>query len=234
MKVNVIKDSIGTNGPRITTLNITTSKEHYIRLLGCRELSVTNQINYEYCGMSLIVTSTNWEEVLTRPHSSGWINKQNSIIKEAIEKSSPTELEKDDWHLPFITEEDWDKLSDRVPKSPVDHEILEYNAVKLSGIRCADKHSNRKKPIEEELTNAELLMVGYHWSPFEHQAQMIDTEKHLSLVCEAMDFGKPWENPPIPRGSEYRLNDKGKHSLWSRNFNDVVQARALLEEDTER
>jgi len=134
------------------------------------------------------------------------------LTKEAMESSEPKQLGAGEWHLPFIEAEDRDYARE-------DGNIL----VKLSAARCAMTSYNRNsgKSVDSELELASRLVTGAHWSPFEHQAQAVDSESFLEQGSVRVH--------KIPDGMQMRVSNTNTVSFWSRNLQGWVQARALLE-----
>jgi len=138
-------------------------------------------------------------------------------MKKSLDESTPNKLEEGQWHLPFITTEDRDDVYTRIRHGGEVQDMM----IKLSAARCARTSYNKErgKTVEDDLKLADMLMNDHHWSPFEHQAQAIsdDYENHYD------DFKN------LPDGLQFRIENDGIPSLWSRNFQEWVQARALLD-----
>jgi len=82
-------------------------------------------------------------------------------IKQAMDSSTPTMLETDQWHLPFVDSVEGTREN-----------------ILLSASKCARTSygNNSGKSIEEELKLAERLIKDSHFSPLEHIAQCIDID----------------------------------------------------------
>jgi thymidylate synthase ThyX len=106
------------------------------------------------------------------------IGKAALLMHEAYDDSEPLELNEGEWHLPYITQKDWEAAYDyecrmsscRLP--PAGHgtpNILAH----MSAARCARisylrQHEDRS--VEDEVKRACELVKSGHWSPTEHQA----------------------------------------------------------------
>lgn len=88
-----------------------------------------------------------------------------SRAQELYDTSEPKVLEPGDWHLPFITQEDWDEHRD-------------VTALRIiSAARCARTSYARMGEVfpfekDRELVYDRLVKYG-HWSPLEHQAMAL-------------------------------------------------------------
>lgn len=149
-------------------------------------------------------------------------------MKKAMDASKPEQLKAGEWHIPFISDEDNDaiyKISyDQGGMDDPADGLLEEDimAIKLSASRCAmtSYNTNKGRSIEQELDLANRLLKESHFSPFEHQAMAIP------------EFTDPCYSGPEswPMGLERRTNARSHyHEFWSRNFQNWVQARALLD-----
>jgi thymidylate synthase ThyX len=82
-------------------------------------------------------------------------------IREAIAGSTPEELSRGEWHLPFVSKEE-KQLKD---------------ATSISVARCArisyDNFNGYRSTLEQDVELANKLQVSQHWSCFEHQATPI-------------------------------------------------------------
>ena len=113
-------------------------------------------------------------------------------------------------------------------------EQMHKDYVLISGSRCAMTSYNRNKgrSIETELDLANRLMIDHHWSPFEHQAQMISLKEDKCHVADTTSdfFSETFHQ--MEKGIQVKfelIGDYIEKSYWSRNFQGMVQARALLD-----
>ena len=164
-------------------------------------------------------------------------------MKKAMDESTPVKLKHygaaGQWHLPFITDEDKQWFIDKYDiekQGSVDpdtgcHEsgTFHNDLIKLSAARCAmtSYNTNKGRSIETELDLADRLMKDHHWSPFEHQAQAIKSEYWSDIEHLGTRFDGQFDE--IPKGMQLRISNDMSHSLWSNNFQGIVQARALLD-----
>lgn len=91
-------------------------------------------------------------------------------IKEVQEDNEPEELDYNQWHLPYITQEDRDKYSIR-------------ELCKISAARCARvsyKLYDGSTDVEKDLELFNKLSSLGHYSPLEHQATPTEPRFYLS------------------------------------------------------
>ena len=127
-------------------------------------------------------------------------------INDAIEKSFPVELESEDWHLPYIRNE----------------ERFEYsveNLCKMSSARCArtsyNNHDGTIAKLEDDLKLFGFLINEElpHATPTEHQAKpMVDIDLESDGISHMTSRGE----------------------MMSGNFSNFIQFRKILEDNNWR
>ncbi|MCA9368311.1 thymidylate synthase [Candidatus Kaiserbacteria bacterium] len=125
-----------------------------------------NRLLEPFSWIDTLITATQWDNFLwLRQHHAAEPHLQDlaNLVAEAISEADVQNLTEDEWHLPYITEEE---------KVTHNSDIL----LKLSAARCARisyKPFNGDGSISAELERADLLMKDerVHASPFEHQAR---------------------------------------------------------------
>lgn len=128
--------------------------------------SRVNRLLEPFMWHTAIVSATEWDNFFgLRDHPAAQPEFQfiASMMKEALNKGTPSELSSKHWHLPLITEEE--RISMRLDPE---------RAKMISAGRCArvsyDTHENFETH-EASISRAEILMSNGHWSPFEHVAR---------------------------------------------------------------
>jgi thymidylate synthase ThyX len=107
---------------------------------------------------------------------------------DALQTSKPKRIKEGEWHLPYVTNDDWEKAVLCYRMRAVD------NLVKVSVARCARvsylTHEQKVPTFEEDLTLYDRLVGNHpmHASPAEHQA----TPDHWQITGMG-DIG--WSNP---------------------------------------
>ena len=130
-------------------------------------------------------------------------------MEEAYNWSQPNVLnERYAWHLPFVTEAEWDNAYLSVD-----------DLIKHSVARCArvsyDNHDGTVSSLAKDYELYEWLKQHKHLTPFENQAKPME-------VTALEDFNTEWE-----QGVSH-ITRKGV--LMSGNFKGFIQYRKLIEE----
>lgn len=122
-----------------------------------------------YSHASTTITATDWKNLLAlRDHPAAQPEFQAlaKCIKYALMNSVPKELKEDEWHLPFITDEDRDNIN-----------LGKEDLLKMSVARCARTSYNNhlgKTPSYEEDMKLYARLLGSeprHSSPADQPAQ---------------------------------------------------------------
>lgn len=164
-----------------------------------------NRILEPYIFIDTLITSTEWSnffELRISEYAQPEIRELARCIKEAIDISTPNELEPGYWHLPYILEDDPCWLNNT-------YEELRM----ISAARCARisyrPFDGSEINTEKDLELAKRLIRDKHYSPTEHQGTPIEDNE---------DF-------PYEEGVTH-LDRYG--NLHSNNFKGWVQFRSLL------
>lgn len=127
---------------------------------------VANRILEPYQFITTIVTATEWLnffELRCHADAQPEIQKLALMMQQAIRESVPSYVDIDEWHLPYIREQDKDlSLEDKI---------------KVSVARCArvsyNTHDGKDTPLDKDLALHDRLIGSRpgHWSPAEHQCR---------------------------------------------------------------
>jgi thymidylate synthase ThyX len=170
-----------------------------------------NRITEPYSFIKVVITATEWSNFfMLRDHPAAEIHIQD-LAKNMSQKYNmniPDVLKENEWHLPFIGEDD-------LKNNSID------DCIKISVARCArtsyfDNYGKQDKAADLELYDRLTANNPKHLSPTEHQAQAIDH----SRICSALGL--------LPNGLEYRVSNKDAQ-YWSGNLRGWIQYRKLLE-----
>jgi hypothetical protein len=144
---------------------------------------IVNRLLEPFCHINVVFTATefsNFFALRDHPDAQPEIRELAQRIKEAMEGSTPIYRKPDEWHLPYITKEEWvDLLSWASPEFGPARD----RAIKLSVARCARvsylTQEGKKPTIEEDLALYDRLVTGVplHASPAEHQGTPGDDPK---------------------------------------------------------
>lgn len=140
---------------------ITTAKQ----LLGLGvHKSITNRVLEPFSWMTVLVTATEWENFFALRASHLAQPEFRLLAEDALEaynNSWPKPVEFNMWHLPFVDDDEVDKLTFQ-------------EQVKLSVARCARLsylNFEGRRDYRLDIQLHDKLKEDGHWSPFEHQAR---------------------------------------------------------------
>lgn len=143
------------------------------------------------------------------------------LMKYEFERATPVLLQDDEWHLPFVHDEDRELAAVQYPDDPL-------ALVKVSAGRCARisylTHEGHRD-LAADITLHDRLLDGGHLSPTQHMArpfdddEMEDTRLMQSLLRERM----------TNRGANAALMDARLRQLeYVGNLQGFVQYRKLI------
>lgn len=188
---------------------------------------VANRILEPFQHISVVLTATewsNWDELRDHDAADPNIHELARQIKSARDGSIPKLLEYGEWHLPYVTDEDFELVSHFADGS----ECIEL-AKKVSAARCCRisylKHDGTASSIQGDLDLCNMLAGArpIHASPFEHQGTpMLDLQPRVFFNgggdVEVKSF--------LPSGVSH-IDMHG--NAWSGNLKGWIQHRKLIE-----
>lgn len=180
---------------------------------------IANRILEPWGHINVVVSATDYENFFTlRRHKDAQpeIKYLADLMYEARENSTPRLLLPGQWHLPFITKEDWSAARIRAKQNRITRDEPMYDElvkplIKVSAARCARTsyltHDGKQTTVEEDLALHDKLVVAQplHASPAEHQATP-DTKQeegscehiHFTDSCDELDMPcELWNNPHL-------------------------------------
>jgi hypothetical protein len=193
---------------------------------------IANRIIAPYTWKHTLITSTSWANFFhLRDHDAAepHFHDLAALVREAIAGAEYQLLDYDDWHLPYVTEEDWHKIWDYVGRDTVGDGRATQVALKLSTARAARisyRPFDGDGSIESEIRRHDDLVASspLHASPTEHQAKRdtISTYRRQVKVHQqpdqwATEFeGNDWNNPHLvgnlgPGWIQYRKTLPGEY-----------------------
>lgn len=135
---------------------------------------IVNRILEPFLHISVVVTATEWDnffELRRHPDAQPEIHELADRMWEAMQASTPKLLQPEEWHLPYVTDEERREAYHGPSQTP------EWGLLrKVSAARCCRvsylKHDGHRSTIEEDLELCDRLAGArpIHASPFEHQA----------------------------------------------------------------
>jgi hypothetical protein len=165
---------------------------------------VVNRILEPFQWISVVMSSTSFSNFFgLRCHADAQpeIKHLAEMMQAALLDSSPEKLNTGEWHLPYITPQDWTDATHYCQKGritrdmPNSTEVLEI-LKRVSAARCARvsylTHEGKPTHITDDLTLFERLVGAQplHASPTEHQATPDRNVKLLGL-------GRYWDKPQL-------------------------------------
>jgi hypothetical protein len=118
-----------------------------------------NRLLTPWLWTTAIISSTEWEnffKLRLAPDAAEAIRTVAGLMRDAMDASTPVELQPGQWHLPFIDADEKGGLP-----------------LNISVARCARVsylNHDGKVDVDRDLTLAKRLREEQHWSVFEHQA----------------------------------------------------------------
>lgn len=151
----------------------------YLHELGVHKQYV-NRLLEPYSHITVIVTATEYANFFALRHHSAAQPEIAELAKqmwEAYKVNKPKQLGTNEWHLPFVTEEERAKVVGTVDSAEYVTGINEL--IKISVARCArvsyNNHDGTNTTLEQDLKLYDRLLgqQPIHASPAEHQAQAL-------------------------------------------------------------
>jgi hypothetical protein len=164
---------------------------------------VINRLLEPWMHIDTLVTATQWSNFLAlRDHEMAepHIQELSRQIRECLDSSTPQLLQHGQWHLPYVTKEEFaGPLFDRAASQSLN---LWELACKISVARCARisyEPFDGDPSYEAELRRYDLLVGSHplHASPAEHQAtpDVFDRMPLLGADGKSVDIG--WMKPRL-------------------------------------
>jgi hypothetical protein len=131
-----------------------------------------NRILEPFMWHTVVVSSTEWDNFMAlrrHPDAQPEIRKVADLMDDAIALSEPRELGEEEWHLPFVLEEE---------------RILPFDILaKLAVARCArvsyETHDTGEIDHVKDIALHDSLRDSGHMSPFEHVARPMTNEEYM-------------------------------------------------------
>lgn len=191
---------------------------------------IPNRLLEPFSWIDTLITSTDWANFLwlrdhadAEPHLQDLARLVNEALANCVQTGSYQMLKPGQWHLPYITDADWEEgLRDHSKPSEEDMQNHYQWLCKISAARCARisyAPFDGDPSYERELERYNSLVTAdrVHASPLEHQATP-DTQHMLSI--DVID-------------DEGRVQDTDTKLHWKQselhgNFTGWIQARKLV------
>lgn len=145
---------------------------------------IVNRLLEPFTYIDVVLTATNfanWFALRDHPDAQPEIQELARLMRDALDASTPKVLMPGEWHLPYITDEDWKAAERYCQIGRITRDMPSYMEKlgvvrKISVARCArvsyKAFDGTVSPIEKDLRLFNQLLVSQplHASPAEHQA----------------------------------------------------------------
>lgn len=177
---------------------------------------IANRIIEPFCHINVVVTATEWSNFFAlrcHPDAQPEMRLLAEAIRTAMDASVPKQKGLGDWHLPYVSLDEWTALG----KTCLDEDHRRNTGVRVSVARCARvsylTQEGKTPSIGDDLTLYDRLVgsVPLHASPAEHQATPDEWSKEYTEY-PGVEHG--WTQPELHgnfRGwVQYRKTLKGE------------------------
>lgn len=131
---------------------------------------IVNRLLEPFAHITVIVTATEWDNFFAlrcHPAADPTMRALAEAMRDEISKSCPVPHWNNQWHLPFVTDDDRAALRDEPDRVKMLRNISAARCARVSYLN----HDGTKPDIAKDLALAERLWTDQHLSPFEHQAK---------------------------------------------------------------
>jgi thymidylate synthase ThyX len=172
---------------------------------------IVNRVLEPFTYIDVVVTATdyaNWFALRLDKDAQPEIQQLAQAMKDAMDASEPVLLNPGEWHLPYITTNDYAEAQNHVSYviSKDRPETLLELLKKISAARCArtsyKAFDGKVASIDDDLALFDKLMSGEikHSSPTEHQA----TPDYINYWDGEIEFVSPWLHGNFKGWVQYR------------------------------
>ena len=172
---------------------------------------IVNRVLEPFTYIDVVVTATdyaNWFALRLDEDAQPEIQQLAQAMKDAMDASKPVLLNPGEWHLPYITTNDYAEAQNHVSYviSKDRPETLLDLLKKISAARCArtsyKAFDGKVASIDDDLSLFDKLMSGEikHSSPTEHQA----TPDYINYWDGEIEFVSPWLHGNFKGWVQYR------------------------------
>lgn len=146
--------------------------------------SYANRLLEPFMWHTVVITATEWDNFFSQRSHSAAMPEMKEVADHMqrvyYENAKPKKLSHGQWHLPYITQEDWDEVY-KATETGVGNQLLRvYHSLKaISTARCARVSylsQEGTRELQKDYDLHDRLVEGNHWSPFEHVATPISIQ----------------------------------------------------------
>lgn len=175
-------------------------------------------------------------------------------IYDAIQESTPKQLEEGQWHIPYgdnfdiglinlaclnkygISTEHGKELAPDVMKQKIEEAKIQISVARCARLSYQTLGDNPVIDYEKDLELYKVLSTSGHWSPFEHVARVMTTREYFENVNGRIHdltdkhFTKEFQDKYMEPNRKLLAGTIYDKSLgWCRNFRGFIQQRALID-----
>ena len=150
------------------------------------------------------------------------------MMWDAMNESTPKQLQAGEWHIPMGDNIDIDHLfTDNTTGFAGDSDEIEEAKIKIATARCARISYTTlgdypKVDYQADVDLHDHLIVSKHWSPFEHCAKVMNEDEYYSFVKGGY---------PLDKDGFTIINENSVKAVsgWCNNFRGFIQYRYMVE-----
>ncbi len=181
-----------------------------------------NRLLEPFAHITVVCTATDFDNFFAlRTHKDAQpeINELAQQMYKAYKKSKPQLLNPGEWHLPFITEDDYtDTITALMGVMVPNQQEMQQLLLKRSVAKCARvsylTHEGKASTLEQDLDLYDRLLASQplHASPAEHQATPGPADERSGNFTGWIQYRKTLSNENIVNFTEY-LDDLSRDKL---------------------
>lgn len=144
--------------------------------------SIVNRVLEPFMWHTAVITATEWDNFFEQrlallddgiPAADPAFYELALVMKQAMEHSTPHNLQWGEWHLPYITQDDWDEAL-TTSKSDAVERLKKISVARCAGVSYLTQGlAGRLHEKDLDLYNRLRHASPPHWSPFEHVASPV-------------------------------------------------------------
>ena len=152
-----------------------------------------NRILEPFLWTTVIISATDWSNFInlrTQLDAQPEFRAVALLIKDALENSLPVMLKPDEWHLPYVSQEERDRLG-------------AFTAASVAAARCARVSyltHDGQRDTSRDIELADKLLSNGHMSPFEHPAMCLHVPAQWGNFTGFKQYRKFIPNESDPKG----------------------------------
>jgi hypothetical protein len=176
---------------------------------------VANRLLMPFMHMDTVCTATDWANFFhlrIHPDAEPHICMLAKTMKQQLDLGKPRPLQPGEWHLPYITADDWvEGVGMGVPTDDIQKVFIKQSVARCAWVSYVDP-LGKKATVEQEIALHDKLVVSQplHSTPAEHQAT---PDRKISTSWEPCDakWLNPWQHGNLRGFRQYRKMLPGEY-----------------------